>query len=52
MGGVQINTGPDTPDYFVPLRFDYMNYRGDVIDDLLPALTGSDSSDDSDDDEE
>ncbi|OEU08249.1 hypothetical protein FRACYDRAFT_212859 [Fragilariopsis cylindrus CCMP1102] len=52
LGGVQINTGPDTPDYFVPLRFDYMNYRGDVIDDLLPALTGSDSDDDSDDDEE
>ena len=52
LGGVQINTGPDTPDYFVPLRFDYMNYRGDVIDDLLPALTGSDNDSDDDDDEE
>jgi hypothetical protein len=52
LGGVQINTGPDTPDYFVPLRFDYMNYRGDVIDDLLPALTGAGGADDSDDDDE
>mmetsp|Transcript_16887 Transcript_16887/g.38715 ORF Transcript_16887/g.38715 Transcript_16887/m.38715 type:complete len:315 (-) Transcript_16887:71-1015(-) len=27
LGGIQINTGPDTPDYFVPLKFDYTNYR-------------------------
>jgi hypothetical protein len=40
LGGIQINTGPDTPDYFHPLRFDYINYRGDIIDDLLPALLG------------
>lgn len=40
LGGVQINTGPKTLDYFVPLRFDYMNYRGDVIADMLPALKG------------
>ena len=38
LGGVQINTGPDTPDYFVPLKFDYMNYRGEVTADLLPGL--------------
>jgi len=49
LGGIQINTGPDTPDYFHPLRFDYMNYRGDIIDDLLPSLT--DQGDDDDDDE-
>ena len=41
LGGIQINTGPDTPDYFHPLRFDYMNYRGETIDDLLPALLTS-----------
>lgn len=39
LGGVQINTGPNTLDYFVPLRFDYINYRGEVMADLLPELT-------------
>lgn len=38
LGGVQINTGPKTLDYFVPLRFDYINYRGEVMADLLPDL--------------
>lgn len=38
LGGIQINTGPDTPDYFHPLRFDYMNNKGEVLDDLLPSL--------------
>jgi hypothetical protein len=46
LGGIQINTGPDTPDYFHPLRFDYINYHGDTIDDLLPALTGVTEDDD------
>ena len=39
LGGIQINTAPDTFDYFHPLRFDYMNSDGEVIDDLLPLLT-------------
>ena len=38
LGGVQINTGPDTLDYFVPLRFDFMNYRGKVVEDMLSSL--------------
>jgi len=38
LGGIQINTGPDTLDYFVPLRFDFMNYRGEIVEDMLPAL--------------
>lgn len=38
LGGIQINTGPDTPDYFVPLKFDYMNYRGEVVADFLSDL--------------
>lgn len=38
VGGIQINTGPDTPDYFHPLRFDYMNNKGEVLEDLLPSL--------------
>ena len=46
LGGIQINTGPDTPDYFHPLRFDYINFNGDTIDDLLPALTGVTDDDD------
>lgn len=39
LGGIQINTGPDTPDYFVPLQFDYMNYRGEVVADMLDSIT-------------
>jgi hypothetical protein len=38
LGGIQINTGPDTLDYFVPMRFDFMNYRGEVVEDMLPLL--------------
>ncbi len=38
LGGIQINTGPDTLDYFHPLRFDFMNYRGEVTEDMLPAI--------------
>lgn len=38
LGGIQINTGPDTDDYFHPLRFDYMNNKGEVVEDLLPSL--------------
>mmetsp|Transcript_26181 Transcript_26181/g.54868 ORF Transcript_26181/g.54868 Transcript_26181/m.54868 type:complete len:321 (-) Transcript_26181:700-1662(-) len=41
LGGIQINTGPDTPDYFVPLSFEYMNYRGDVVDDLLSGVASA-----------
>merc|ERR1711957_306469 len=55
LGGIQINTGPDTPDYFVPLQFDYMNYRGEVVDSMLESLvtaTSPKSADDDDDDEE
>jgi hypothetical protein len=38
LGGLQINTGPDTLDYFLPLRFDYMNTKGEVIESLLDEL--------------
>jgi len=38
LGGIQINTGPATLDYFHPLRFDFMNYRGEVSDEMLPKL--------------
>jgi len=38
LGGIQINTGPDTLDYFVPLRFDFVNFRGELVQDLLPTL--------------
>jgi len=53
LGGVQINTGPNTPDYFVPLQFDYMNYRGEVVDSMLDSLvppTAAKAADDDDDD--
>ena len=38
LGGIQINTGPDTLDYFHPLRFDYYNEKGEVVEDLLSQL--------------
>jgi hypothetical protein len=38
LGGIQINTGPDTPDYFVPIRFDFKNYRGEIVEEMLSSL--------------
>jgi len=38
LGGIQINTSPDTLDYFHPLRFDYYDENGNVVEDLLPSL--------------
>jgi hypothetical protein len=38
LGGVQINTGPDTLDYFLPLRFDFMVDKGEVFENMLPTL--------------
>jgi len=40
LGGIQINTSPDTLDYFHPLRFDYLDSKGEVVENLLPLLTG------------
>lgn len=41
LSGIQINTSPDTLDYFHPLRFDYYDADGEVIEDLLPGLVVS-----------
>eukprot|EP00584_Thalassiosira_punctigera_P014787 CAMPEP_0172554372 /NCGR_PEP_ID=MMETSP1067-20121228/54238_1 /TAXON_ID=265564 ORGANISM="Thalassiosira punctigera, Strain Tpunct2005C2" /NCGR_SAMPLE_ID=MMETSP1067 /ASSEMBLY_ACC=CAM_ASM_000444 /LENGTH=304 /DNA_ID=CAMNT_0013342727 /DNA_START=68 /DNA_END=982 /DNA_ORIENTATION=- len=38
LSGIQINTSPDTLDYFHPLRFDYYDEDGNVVEDLLPEL--------------
>jgi hypothetical protein len=38
LGGVQINTGPTTADYFHPLRFCFMNREGVIVEDLMPDL--------------
>lgn len=38
LGGIQINTGPDTLDYFLPLTFEYMNHKGENTIDMLPDL--------------
>ena len=43
LGGIQINTGPDTLDYFHPLRFELLNNDGEIIEDMLPHLTGEKS---------
>lgn len=40
LGGIQINTGPDTLDYFHPLRFDYVADKGSgKVESLLKKLT-------------
>ena len=39
LGGIQINTAPDTLDYFLPLRFDLVNSKGQVVDNLLSEIT-------------
>jgi len=38
LGGIQINTGPDTDDYFHPLRFDYYDESGEKVADMLNEL--------------
>jgi len=38
LGGIQINTAPEAMDYFLPLRFDYMDNQGNVLEDMLDAL--------------
>lgn len=38
LGGIQINTAPQALDYFLPLRFDLMNNRGEVIEDMLNRI--------------
>ena len=39
LGGVQINTAPESLDYFLPLRFDYNNNQGEVVEDMLDDIT-------------
>jgi Limiting CO2-inducible proteins B/C beta carbonyic anhydrases len=38
LGGIQINTGPTTLDYFHPLRFDFVNSKGEVVADMLSKI--------------
>jgi len=38
LGGVQINTGPETDDYFHPLRFDFYDSDGNVVGSMLSKL--------------
>jgi hypothetical protein len=38
LGGIQINTSPDTLDYFHPLRFDYYDADGNLVENMLPYL--------------
>lgn len=39
LGGIQINTAPEALDYFLPLRFDFMNNKGEVMEDMLEKIT-------------
>ena len=38
LGGIQINTAPDTDDYFHPLRFDYYDENGVKVESLLSSI--------------
>ena len=38
LGGIQINPGPGSPDFFHPLCFDYMDNNGSILEDILPEL--------------
>ena len=38
LGGIQINTGPSTPDYFQPMKYDIINSDGNSIVDLLSKI--------------
>lgn len=38
LGGIQINTGPETLDYFLPLRFDLIDNSGEVLEDMLTSI--------------
>ena len=39
LGGIQINTGPETNDYFHPLRFDYFDENGNRVGSMLDELS-------------
>jgi hypothetical protein len=41
LGGIQINTSPDTQDYFHPLRFDYLDSSGKVVENMLPLIANA-----------
>jgi len=34
LGGIQINTGPATLDYFLPMRFDYLDEEGNLVESM------------------
>jgi hypothetical protein len=38
LGGIQINTGPDTVDYFHPLRFEFYDENGNMVEDMLSKI--------------
>jgi len=38
LGGIQINTAPDTDDYFHPLTFDYYDENGKNVESLLQSI--------------
>ncbi|KAL7523388.1 hypothetical protein ACHAWF_000501, partial [Thalassiosira exigua] len=38
LGGIQINNGPDTEDNFHPLRFDYYDENGELVESMLSGL--------------
>jgi Limiting CO2-inducible proteins B/C beta carbonyic anhydrases len=35
LGGIQINTPPGMPDYFLPLRFDVLDNQGEIIEKIV-----------------
>lgn len=45
LGGIQVNTAPGTPEYFVPLKFELKNNKGELVADLLKDLLAEGSKD-------
>lgn len=43
LGGIQINTSPESDDYFHPLRFDYYDSSGECVGSMLESIVGTGS---------
>lgn len=45
LGGIQINAGEGLPDYFLPKKFQLLDSKGKVLENLLPSLAAEGAKD-------
>uniref|UniRef100_A0A7S2R4D8 Limiting CO2-inducible protein B/C beta carbonyic anhydrase domain-containing protein n=1 Tax=Eucampia antarctica TaxID=49252 RepID=A0A7S2R4D8_9STRA len=45
LGGIQVNTGDGTPEYFLPKKFELRNNKGELVADLLDELLAEGAKD-------